>query len=214
VVFAASLCFLLVVSQSASAQRGGRFARLFGAVPSVTLAQLEEVAKDLKLNDEQKKKAADLQEEMSAERRELFQDAAGDFDRLRQDIAELYKEVTTKFNALLDEPQQKRAHEIYVQVNGPVTLSDELVAKTLQLTDEQKQKVEQARTDSRTQAFSAFQDFQNMTDEEREKKTDELIQNRDKSLLAVLNDQQRGEFDKLKGQALEVDLPKLPVPGR
>ena len=56
------------------------FSRLFGVIPAVSLAQLAEIQQELKLNDEQKKKVVQLNEQLNDERRQLFQDAAGDFD--------------------------------------------------------------------------------------------------------------------------------------
>jgi hypothetical protein len=50
--------------------------------------------------------------------------------------------------------------------------------------------------------------------EEAAKKADELLKSRDEKLLAVLTDEQRAEFEKLKGKELKVDWSKLPLPGR
>jgi Spy/CpxP family protein refolding chaperone len=213
VVCAGSLCLLAAVSQSAVAQRGGG-ARLFGAIPAVSLAQLEEVQQELKLTDEQKEKVEQLNEELNTARREAFQNAAGDFDKVREDVSKIYRESWTKFNAALEEPQQNRLREVFIQVNGPIVLSIEEVAGELMLSDEQKQKVEEAADDSRAEVFDSFQDFRNMSEEERAKKTQELIESRDTSLLAVLTDEQKEKLEKMKGEKLEVDLANLPGPGR
>lgn len=209
----ASLGLLFAVTSQANAQRRGLM-RMFGVIPSVTLAQLEEVQTELKLTDEQKQKALTLNDDLSEERQAARQDAAGDFEKMRKEIALLYVEFTKEFNALLDEGQQKRAQEIYVQVNGPLTLTDEAIATALKLTDDQKQKVEQSLADSRSKAFAAFQDFQSLSEEERAKKSEEMIQSRDEALLAVLDDAQKTQLEELKGAKLEIDLSKLPGPGR
>lgn len=212
---AASVGLVIAMADSASAQRGrGGIGRLFGPIPAVTLAQLTEVQQELKLSDEQNDKIAELNDDLSDERRQIFQEAAGDFAKMREDIAELYSEYALKFNALLDEAQQKRAQEVYVQVNGLVALRDEPVAAALKLSNEQKQQVEQALEASRESAFSAFRDFQSLSEEERAKKVEELVQSRDESLLAVLSDEQKQQFEKMKGPGIEVDLSNLPRRGR
>jgi Spy/CpxP family protein refolding chaperone len=213
VVSVGSLCLVVAFSQSALAQRGGG-ARLFGAIPAVTLAQLEEVEKELKLTDEQQQKAEALNEELNNARREAWQNAAGDFEKVREDVSKLYRDFTAKFNAGLEEPQQKRLEEIFIQVNGPIVLTIETIADELMLSDDQKTKLEAAAADSRSQAFDSFQDFQNMSEDERAKKVQDLIGSRDKSLLAVLSDEQKEKFEQMKGEKLEVNLANLPGPGR
>lgn len=96
VVYLGSMCLLVAICDSASAQRRGG-ARLFGAIPAVSLAQLEEVQQELKLTDEQKQKVAQLNQELNEARREAFQNAAGDFDKIREDVSKLYRESTAKF---------------------------------------------------------------------------------------------------------------------
>ncbi len=210
----ASLGLLLVSTSSAGAQQRRGLNRLFGVIPSVTLAQLEEVQADLKLTDEQKTKVASLNEDLSEERRAAREDAGGDFEKMRKEINLLNAEFTKEFNAALDEAQQKRSHEIYLQANGPVALSDESVATALKFSDEQKQKLEQSLADSRSKAMASFQSFQSLSDEERAKKVAEMVQSRDDGLLAVLDEAQKKQFEEMKGAKLEVDLSKLPGPGR
>jgi hypothetical protein len=208
-----SLAFALLAAMSASthAQQPRRNARLF-LQPMVTLAQLEEVQKELKLTDEQKTKAADLQQRLRDERQTIWQDAAGDWDKVREETNKLNAEIAKEFSGALDEGQQKRLLEIFVQVNGPVALQDPAIVEALKFSDEQKTKLEQAITDNRQKWFDAFQDFQNMSDEERAAKTDELIKDRDEALVAVMTDEQKKSLETMKGAALEIDLEKLPNP--
>ncbi len=210
----ASLGLLLVSTSSAGAQQRRGLNRLFGVIPSVTLAQLKEVQADLKLTDEQKTKVASLNDDLSEERRAAREDAGGDFEKMRKEITLLNAEFTKEFNATLDEAQQKRAYEVYLQVNGPVALSDESVAAALTFSDEQKQKLEQSLADSRSKAMASFQSFQSLSDEERAKKVAEMVHSRDDGLLAVLDDAQKKQFEEMQGAKLEVDLSKLPGPGR
>lgn len=203
---------LVSVASQANAQR--RFGRFFGPTPAVSLAQLTEVQTELKLTDEQQEKVTKLNADLGEERRAAREDAGGDFDKLRKEIALLNKEFDQEFAGALDDAQKARAQEIYIQVNGPVTLTDEPVATALTITDEQKEKLEQALADSRAKSREAFQDSQNLSDDERAKRFEELSKSRDESLLAVLNEEQKKQFETMQGAKLEVDLSKLPRPGR
>ena len=184
--------------------------RLFGEVHIASLAQLEEVAGALKLNDQQQADLKQLNDELNAGRMEAFQDAAGDFDAMREATSKLYTEFHAKLTAKLDDAQQKRAEEIYVQVNGPTALNSTSIADKLQLSEEQRKKLANASMDHWYDTFDSFQDMQDMSDKERAKSVEGLIESRDKSLLAVLNDEQKKSFEGLAGEKLEVDLDKLP----
>lgn len=204
---------LAALTSPAAAQRRG-MSRLFGVITTVQLAQLEEVQTELKLTDEQKTKVATLNDDLAEERRAAREGAGGDFEKMRKEITLLNAEFTKEFNELLDDAQKKRAQEIYLQVNGPLAVTDEAVAAELKLTDDQKTKLEQSLTDSRTKMFSEFQGLQSLSEEERAAKINELIQSRDEGLLAVLDEAQKKQLEEMKGAKLEVDLSKLPGPGR
>jgi Spy/CpxP family protein refolding chaperone len=209
------LIVLVACTHSASAQGpSGQFYRLFGEISTVTLAQLDEVSAALKLNDEQKTSLAKLNDELNRARFEAFQDAQGDFEGMRDDVAELYTEFHGKVAAVLDDAQQKKADEIYVQVNGPTALSSSAIATELKLTDEQKQKLADASIDHTYDVFDSFQDMQGMSDEERAKEVEEMIKSRDESLLKVLTDEQKEQFANMAGEKVDVDLNKLPMPGQ
>jgi hypothetical protein len=205
----------LVLSSATVAQaQFARGMRLFGPIHAATLAQLPEVQQAINLTDAQKTQVTELNQQLSDKRRELFQNAAGDFDRMREEGTKLNAEFAVRFNAALQPPQQARMQEINLQVNGPVVLLyDESVGKALNVSAEQRQQLTDAADTNRAEAFAAFQDFQNLSDDERAKKVDGLLQNRDKSFLAVLTEAQRGEFEKMKGTKLEVNLDNLPRPG-
>lgn len=204
----------LHIQGNASAQGPGGNARLFGTIPAVTLAQLEDVQKAANLTDEQKNAAKELQEKLSEDRMSLFQDAQGDFEKIGAGINKLYAESFEALNAKLEAPQVKRMRELYIQANQAMALTDEPIQKMLEITDEQKSKLQDALQQSREKMFSAFQDFQNMSAEEREKAGSEMVETRDKSLLAVLTEEQSKAFGEAQGEKVEIDLSKIPMPGR
>jgi len=196
-------------SSSANAQVAG-FIRLFRPYHQVVLAQLDEVAKDLKLTDDQKKKVVELDDKLNEERRALWEEAAGDFDSIREPMNKLNAEIAADFVKELDDAQKTRLAQIFVQANGPAALFDPTVAAELKVTDEQSQKLLDLRNSNR----DAFQDvdWQNITPEEAEKEIDTMIDTQNKEYSAVLTDEQRSAFEKMQGEKLEIDLAKLPNP--
>jgi Spy/CpxP family protein refolding chaperone len=190
------------------------FTRLFRPHHQVALAQLPEVADALKLTDEQKNKAVELNDAYNQERGALFQEAQGDFDSIREDMAKLTKETADKFNESLDDAQKKRLQEVYVQANGGTALFDDAVAAALKITDEQKGKLDDVRNEIRDEMFSGglFQDMQNLSEEESAKKIDEVLAEQDEKYMAVLTEEQKAELGKLKGEELKLDLNNLPSP--
>jgi hypothetical protein len=209
----ATLGLALTVASNAQAQRRG-FGRMFGPTPAVSLAQLEEVQTELKLTDDQKSKVTKMNEDLGEDRQAAREDAGQDFEKMRKELAVLNAQYDKEFTAALDDTQKARAQQIYLQVNGPAALTDETVAAALKISDEQKQKLEQALTDNRAKWREGFQNFQNLSEEERAKRSEELTKSRDESLLAVLDDAQKKQFEEMKGAKLEVDLSKLPRGGR
>jgi Spy/CpxP family protein refolding chaperone len=196
-------------SSSANAQVTG-FIRLFRPYHQVVLAQLDEVAKDLKLTDAQKKKAEELETKLNEDRRALWEKAAGDFESIREDTNKLNAEIAAEFEKELDDAQKTRFAQIYVQANGPAALFDPKIAAELKVTDEQTQKL----TDLRTSNRDAFQgvDWQNISPEEAEKEIDTMIDTQNKEYTAILTEEQRAAFDKMQGEKLKIDLSKLPNP--
>ena len=204
-------CLVVVLSQRATAQSASPWVRFF-LQPSVSLAQLEEVQEELKLTEEQKKEVRAINDKLNDDRMGLFQDASGDRQKMREGIAKLHREATEEFNQQLDEAQRKRAAEIYVQVNGPMVLQDEAVVKELELTDEQKDQLDEARDEIRNQFFNAG--LRDLDEQEREEKVKQMLKDRDEKLLSVLTDKQREALEAMEGEPIEVDLSKMPIPGR
>ncbi len=205
----ASVAFLVAISQHAEARRRG--AR-FGGVSEVQLASLAEVQKELNLTDEQKQKAAELNDELRSEMQEAFQsarDAGGDFTAVREKLQKSREKASAKFVVLLEEPQQTRLREIFVQVNGPAALRHKDVAAALKLADDQKQKLEDVTAEGMDAIRDAFEDLRDASREERREKMAELNEKTDEKLLAVLTTEQSDAFGKMKGKEIELDMSQL-----
>jgi hypothetical protein len=195
---------ILMISTPAQAQRG----RVFGPVSRFELATLEPVKAELKLSDTQQAKATELAEKLRSERR-AARDAGGDSASIREKTTKLTKELTEQFVATLDESQRQRLTGIFIQVNGASALQDDAVAAALNITDAQKQKLADLRDSFAEANRNAFQDFQNLSDDERREKLAALRNDQNEKAMAELTAEQREKIATIKGAPVEVDLSSL-----
>ncbi|HEY4233388.1 MAG TPA: hypothetical protein VGM76_08170 [Lacipirellulaceae bacterium] len=206
----AALAILAMATQPAVAQRGG--GRGFGMgmrpVARAQLATLSEVQTELKESDEQKSKIKEISDQLTSDRQGLY-GGGGDRTEAMKKADQLNNDASAKVDALLDSPQQKRLLEISIQVNGVSTLSDAAVQEQLKLTDDQKKKLEDVRQENQQAAFDVFTNGGGGSREEMRAKMDDLRKSGTEKLMEVLTDQQKTEFDTLKGAPLTVDLSPL-----
>jgi hypothetical protein len=206
--------FVSLMTETASAQFPRFNRRLFGTVPVENLARLEVVQTAVGINDDQKKLIQEMNVKRNTESMGLFQSANGDFDAIHKGVLKMNVEYFAKLIAVLDEKQQKRITEIYYQVNNGNVLVDEPVVKLLKITDEQAKTLQKVLDDARGKVFETFQSLQGKPEEERLKIQNEMVEGRDRELLALLTEEQRNKFDKAKGEKLVLDLDKLPPFGQ
>jgi hypothetical protein len=210
------ICLLMVsaLAQPATAQRGGGrgFGRLFNGTPKAQLATLAEVQADLKLTDKQKTDILLINEKLRDDRRGLFGGGFGQFSQIRDDMEKLNREASADVDAKLDDAQKQRLQEIAIQVNGSAALSDPSVVEKLNLSPEQKDKLAQVRADNNKAVEEAMADFGDLSREERREKFRTLAETADTNLMGVLTDEQKTEFDAMKGKELDLDL--SPLSGR
>lgn len=224
----AALVMVVMVSQSALAQReeGRRGGRGFGFMgggagmsSAMQLASNEQVQKALKVSEEQADKIKDLNEEMREERTKLFdaaRDSGGDQEAMREKMQELTASTTKKLNEVLDEGQQKRLMGIQIQVNGVGAVLQPAIAKELNITDDQKKKLEEAsqsNLDAMRELFQAGRDQQGDREARREKQ-EKLREEGNKKLMAVLTSDQQTQLESLKGEKVEIDMAALRGFGR
>lgn len=175
----------------------------------VSLATLQPVQEALELTTEQTELADELHDQLNEDRQDVFQNGGGDFDAMRKELEELDAAATSKFTDKLDDKQQRRLTEIYVQANGPNALADAAVIKILELTDDQQAKLDDIRQANRQDFFDAFQDFQGMSDEERREAMVKLREDADARLIAALTEEQQNAFADLTGEEVDFDLTEL-----
>jgi Spy/CpxP family protein refolding chaperone len=205
---AVTLVAVAVLSQTAVAQReegrrgregGGRFG---GPPTGAALLTLKEVQAELKLTDEQKEKVEKINEQMRQDMRDAFGGGGG-----REKMQEIVKSTTQKVDEVLDDGQRKRLTGIMIQVNGASAVADPNVAKELNITDDQKSKLEKIRDEAREGMRELFSP--DLSREEREKKMTEYRDDINKKVLAVLSSDQQAQLESMKGEKVEVDLSQL-----
>jgi hypothetical protein len=212
-----ALAIALVCVASAQAQqqgqgrgRGGRGGGMggFGADP-LTLVKNEKVQTELDLTAEKKDGVKKLADERMAQGREAFasfRDLSP--EEARAKMQEMRKETQKKVEGLLLPNQVERLKQLVVQRQGAGALSDPDVAKALNLSDDQKKQladINEATGAKRRELFQGARDggggggdFAAM----REKMTAIQKEQTDKS-LAVLNADQKAQFEKMQGEKFE-----------
>jgi len=142
-----------------------------------------------------------VQDEQPRQRGQLSEE---DRARFRAQAEERAKKEKDELAKILKPEQVKRLREIYIQVAGTSALSDSEVAAELKITDEQKQKISKAREES----FAGMRElFTGGGDREAARtKMEEMRKKADASVLAVLTEDQKKQFEEMKGK--KFDLPE------
>lgn len=195
-------CVLATMAVTADAQPPGRgsFSRFF-AGRGHWLIDLEEVRKELRVTDQQATLLDLLQEDLNEQRlaiREQDEGPRSADDRERQRQLEALLNRLTEFDrqsesliAVVVEPEQAtRLSELFFQRDGVRAFERPEVAKKLQLTDEQKERLKSLRetfVENRPRGSTSQQ-----RQEQREKEQ--------AALRELLNDEQRTVWEKLIGE--------------
>lgn len=208
-VLSMTLCLALTHFASAQGGRGGGGRGGFrGTTSRVRLASIEKVQTELKMTDEQKEMAKEVSDKLNEETRGLFgRGGGGGGDRAAgmEKMAKLNAEASEKLAAKLDNTQKQRLTEIFVQINGARAIMDKEVGTALNITDEQKEKLADANTKNRETRTEAFRNIREMSDDERTEAMAKLTKESTELVMAVLEDSQREQFGKMKGEAFEID---------
>ncbi len=221
-----AMAILVMMVQVAEAQRGeGRRGRgdRGGAggpggrgvgVASVQLVSVDSVQDALNLTEEQKQKAAKINDQLREEGRKAIEDGRGDFRQMRGQMQKLLDAATVELAAVLDEQQKKRLAGIVIQVNDGGALADPLVAAKLNVTDEQKAKLTEVRESQMREMREQRrgrrqQDLSREEIREMRKKMDERRGEAHKQIMAVLTSEQQQQFESLKGEPVDIDVSQL-----
>ena len=188
------------------------------------LLQSEGVQKDLQLTTEQTEKVKDVLKnarESLRKQREAIRDLSTEERRtkmkeVRGKIEAGAKETREKIEAILTPKQKDRLKEIRLQVAGFRAFANAEVAKALNLTEEQREKVRKLGG----KVADLTKGLRDLSPRERRAKMAELGEKlktaREESLaegMKVLTPEQREKFEKMQGKKLELKPGELPLQG-
>lgn len=184
--------FFLLLIGLALAASGFSQGALVGAYGRTILTSMPDVQKELKLSRDQNKKIQDAIKQIEEKIR------AGE---VNFDFANPLSGVDEQLPTILDETQQKRLEELYLQANAGFALADKMVAAWLELSDEQRKTVQ-------TRQQSASRELMGKAMNPGSGPPDmKAIQSRKKELaegmLDVLSEVQRKKFQEGKGKAFK-----------
>ena len=226
----------VVDAQPGGQRQGGGFGRggMTGGARSVSVTQLlqiEKVREDAEILDEQAediKTAVDkvrqdartnqgerpnFRELTEAQREEFFK-------KFREQQETTNKKIQAAIEDVLLPQQVERLNEIRLQIQGVGALLTEPVQKELKITAEQKTKfaeIQKKTQEKGQELFSGVRELFQGGDREkaqaamqeiREKMTN-MQKETEKSIVGVLTDSQKKEFEKMKGKPVEISQEEL-----
>jgi hypothetical protein len=201
-LYVAGVFVSVAMFQSAEAQRRAMGGLRPGNVSPARLLTVDEVQADLKLTQEQKSNAKEINEKLTLGRQKLFAEVKkGDGKRFRG-AAKLEQEAQAAINKLLNDEQRKRLDELTIQVNGASQLERKEVREQLKITEEQEKKLAEVRKENAKARRDALANFEG----DRMAKSVELQREADAKLLDLLSPEQRKQFEAMQGKKLEIRL--------
>ncbi len=190
---------------AAQARRGGGMrSSLLG------LLRLEAVQKELKLDEDTIGKVSEVGEKLREEMRDQWSglrdlDAQQRMAKFRELGDQYDQKAREQLRDVLSREQIIRLYRIRLQVRAVAdSLTNQYVARLLELTDEQKEKVAKLQKASWEEMFAAFRTMSDLSQEERREKFVKMRGEADKKALELLNDDQKEAFEKMKGEKLEL----------
>ncbi len=212
-------------AQGQGGRRGGGFGGFGGGFggPGMMLG-IPQVQKELKLSEDQIAKVTEIQQagrggagggggggggfgnfqNMTEEERTKF----------FEDMRKRNEENNKKLMALLDEGQTTRLKQIQLWMGGVAGLAAESesakeAAAALKLTDDQKEALKTITQESGKKTGEIFQGFRGADEEQRTKLQAQMAEIRKETEAeceAVLTDEQKAQFTKMKGPKFEFDM--------
>jgi Spy/CpxP family protein refolding chaperone len=216
-VMALALGAVLVAAAGVQAAEGPRRGfRMGGRSSLLGLLRMEQVQKELKLNEEQTAKVRQMVEKLGTEMRDQFAALrqVEDREQRRTKMAELSDQLDQKarqqLRDVLEREQVRRLYQIRMQVRPAVeSLANKFLANRLKLTEEQQQKVAQITKDMQAKQSELFGAMRGASADQRGQVREKLAKIRsdaDEKALAVLSAEQKEAFGKMKGEKFELQM--------
>lgn len=160
------------------------------------LVAVPSISKELKLTESQLKKYIDIFDgtlKIDGERVTLTPNADTDLDAMEKETM-----------ALLDAGQQERLTQIWIQRSGPLAITDDEISKKLELSAVQKNEVDALLLEG---AKKVQEVFASERDADTPKKAQERRNETARKILRVLTEQQRRDFDAMRGKPFRPSNP-------
>ena len=204
-----------VQAQAAEGPRRGP-GRGFSRGSLLGLLRLEQVQKEMNLNEEQTAKVKEVVEKLGAEMREQFGALREIEDRQEQrakmtELSDQFDDkVREQLRDVVQREQMMRLYQIRMQVR-PVadSLANRYVVRRLKLTEEQQKKVAEIAKESQAKQSELFAAMREASDEQRGEvfqKMRKIRAEADEKALAVLTAEQKEAFEKMKGKKIELEM--------
>lgn len=207
------VCAALVVASAAMAQGGGGqgrqgFRMMGGGDSSGTmLLQRADVQKELAITDDQKTKLQGLQDKARDDMREIFQNANGDRDAMRQGMQKYMAQMQKDVAAILTKEQTARLKEINIQISGNRAATFPDIQKELGLSADQISKIKDLGTKQQEANQALFQKVQSQ-EITREELQDNMKKNNDTydaEVGKILTDAQKAKLKTMGGKEFKQD---------
>lgn len=182
------------------------------------LVRIPEVATELKVTDEQKKKLTDMQTEYKkaiTKKGEEMREKGTDWQEMMKEMQKVNDEFTKKFNTVLTADQQKRHFELTVQRAGSAALMLPEVQKQLAITEKQKSDMKDLQTKQQQANMAIFQKVQTqeITWEDAQKSIKKNSDILGKEMVKILTAEQAAKYKAMPGKPFTFPKPKGPTGG-
>ncbi len=210
----------VAVAQPPGGRGGLRGRTIAGGMGGLGLLRMEQVQKELSLSEQQKTKLQELAEKTREEARERFSGARDlsqeerrkRFEDMREEMQERAEKLQKQITEILKPEQVKRLRQIELQQQGPAALMRPVVAETVGLTDEQKEKLQQIASDTREKMRGIFEEMRGGDRERRgerggevREKMQQIRQEGEKEAMAILKPEQKQKLGEMMGEPFELD---------
>lgn len=182
-----------------------------GDMMLLQLLQVEQVQTEIELMPDQKESLVKLAERQRGERPQFnFREASDEerqkyFENMQAEMAKRAAEAKEQLEEILLPAQFERLEQIAVQARGIMGLANPETAKKLNLTTEQTEKLRsEMQSFGETTRERLGEVFRSGDREAARAKMEEIRKELETKLLAVLDDNQKAEFEKMKGEPFEM----------
>ncbi|MGQ9880312.1 MAG: hypothetical protein ACUVSV_05550 [Armatimonadota bacterium] len=191
--------------------RGMGFGMGFGMGGGLGLLMMPKVQKELNLSEQQLQQIQQLMAQQREQMQPLMQEMR---NATPEQLQKLMEQVMQKWDEALGkvlQPTQKtRLRELQIQAQGASALAHPDVAKELNLSEEQRKKISDILAQYGQKQMQLWQEGRgpNVDRQALMQQIQQLRQQMDKELLAVLTSQQQEQWKKIQGKPFE--FPRRP----